>query len=176
MSTRIRFRALAAFFAVTTGALVLTAAPAQAEPRDNPGQSCWLDTSTSITRCFADEAALQDAVADSGGILVEEGEDLAARRPAGLLTNFVIARLYDGGGYTSSTFVITNLSSTICSTSSVSGNLPAFNDVTSSFHSYFGCSTRIYENNGSGGAGYGWFVDAASVGALNNLASSYNVT
>jgi len=52
MSTRIRTRALAAFIAVTTGALVLLASPAQAAPRGNPGQSCWLDSGTGITPMF----------------------------------------------------------------------------------------------------------------------------
>ncbi len=174
MSTRIRTRALAAFIAVTTGALVLLAGPAQATTRDKPGQSCWLDSGTGITRCFADEAALEDAVADSGRVLVEEGS--TARLAAGVLASFVIARLYDGASYTSSTFVITNPSSTICASSSVSGELPAYNDRVSSYHSYFGCSTKIYANNGGGGASFGWFVDAASVGALDNLASSYNIT
>ena len=175
MSTRIRTRALAAFFAVTTGALVLLAAPAQAETKDAPGQSCWLDTGTGITRCFATEEALEGAVAASGRVLVEE-EDVAARRPAGLLASFVIARFYDGAGYTSSTFVITNPSSTVCAGAGMAGDLPAFNDRVSSYHSYFGCSTRIFANTGGGGASFGYFVDAASVGALDNLASSYSIT
>jgi hypothetical protein len=174
MSTRIRTRALAAIFAVTTGAFVLIGAPAQAASGGNPGQSCWLDSGTGVTRCFADDAALRDAVADSGRVLVEQGS--AARLPAGLRASFVIARFYDGAGYTAGTFVITNPSSTVCATSNVLGNLPAFNDKVSSFHSYFGCATRIYENNGQGGAGYGWIVDAPGVGGLDNLASSYNIT
>lgn len=176
MSNRIRTRVLAAIIAVTTGALVLIAGPAQAAPHGKPGEACWLDSGTGITRCFADEAALEDAVAASGRVLVEEDSSFAARQPAGVLASFVIARFYDGSSYTSSTFVITNPSSTVCASSSVLGNLPAFNDRVSSFHSYFGCTTRIYENNGQGGAGFGWFADAATVGALDNLASSYNIT
>ncbi|MEQ1737367.1 MAG: hypothetical protein ABL886_13305 [Rhodoglobus sp.] len=176
MSTRIRTRALAAILAVTTGALILIAAPAQADTKKDADGACWLDTSTDVTLCFDDEAALQDAVADSGHYLVEEGDDLAARGPAGLLASFVLVRFYDGAGYTSTTFVITNPSSTICASSSVSGNLPAFNDRVSSYHSYFGCTTKIFENNGGGGASFGYAVDAPGVGALNNLASSYNIT
>lgn len=174
MSTRIRTRALAAFFAVTTGALILIAAPAQAGSRDNPAESCWLDSDTRIVQCFADEEALQDAVADSGRVLIEEGT--AARLPAGTLAAFVLIRFYDGAGYTSSTFVITSPSSTACTAGTVSGDLPAFNDRVSSYHSYFGCSTKIFANTGQTGAGYGYFVDAPSVGALDNLASSYSAT
>jgi len=106
---------------------------------------------------------------------VEESSFSAARLPAGLKASFVLVRFYDGGGYSGGTFVITNASSTACSGPAITGNLPSFNDKVSSFHSYFGCTTRIYENNGGGGSGYGWFVDAASVGALDNLASSYNI-
>jgi hypothetical protein len=175
MSTRIRTRALAAFIAVTTGALVLIAAPAQAATRDKPGQSCWLDTGTGITRCFDDEAALEDAVAAAGRVLVEEDSKLLASRPAGLLASFVLTRFYDGTSYTSSTFVITNPSSTACASSIITGDLPSFNDRVSSYHSYFGCTTKIYANNGGGGSAFGWFVDAASVGALDNLASSFNI-
>jgi hypothetical protein len=176
MSIRIRTRALAAFFAVTTGALVLIAAPAQAAPGGNPDQSCWLDSDTGVVRCFTDEAALQDAVAATGHVLVEEGSALSDRQPAGVLTTYVIARFYDGGGYTSSTFVITSSSSTVCASGSVSGDLPAFNDRVSSFHSYFGCSTKIFQNTGGGGSSFGYAVDAASVGALDNQASSYSIT
>jgi hypothetical protein len=176
MSTRIRTRALAAFFAVTTGALALIAAPAQADTPDKPGQFCWLDTGTGITRCFDDEAALEDAVADSGRVLVEEGSSDAARRPAGVLAGFVIARFYDGAGYTGSTFVVSNPSSTICAASSVAADLPLFNDRVSSYHSYFGCTTKIFANTGGGGASYGYAVNAPGVGALDNLASSFNIT
>jgi hypothetical protein len=179
MSTRIRTRALAAIFAVTTGALALIAAPAQADTKDT-SEACWLDLGTGVTRCFDDEAALEGAVADSGSVLVEEDSaeaaSLTADRSAGLRAAYVIARLYDGASYTGGTFVITNPSSTICASSSVSGNLPTFNDRVSSFHSYLGCSTRIYEHNGSGGAAFGWFANAATVGALDNRASSFNVT
>ena len=174
MSIRIRTRAIAALFAVTTGALVLIGAPAQAASGGSPGQSCWLDSGTGVVRCFTNDAELKSAVAAAGQVLVEEGS--AARLPAGLRAVFVIARFYDGAGYTSGTFVVTNPSSTVCSSSSVSGDLPAFNDKVSSYHSYFGCTTKIFQNNGGGGASFGWVVDAPGVGGLDNLASSYNIT
>jgi len=174
MSVHTRIRALAAIFAVTTGALVMSAAPAHAAPSGRSGDACWLDSSTAVTRCFADEAALEAAVAESGRILIEE-DSLSARLPAGVLASFVLVRFYDGGSYTGATFVITNASSTACSGPAITGNLPAFNDKVSSFHSYFGCSTRIFENNGSGGAWFGYVTDATGVGVLDNLASSYSI-
>jgi hypothetical protein len=176
MSTPIRNRALAAFFAVTTGALVLIAAPAQAAPGGDPVQSCWLDSDTGIVRCFDDEAALTDAVAATGHVLVEERSALSARQPAGVLASFVIARFYDGGGYVGATWVVSSSSSTICTSGSVSGDFVGFNDRVSSFHSYFGCVTRIYQNTGGGGSFFGYVADAASVAPLDNQASSYNIT
>lgn len=175
MSIRIRTRALAAFIAVTTGALVLLAAPAQAAPGGNPVQSCWLDSDTGVVRCFANEEALEAAVAATGHVLVEEGSALAARQPAGVLAMFTIARFYDGASYGGATFVVSNMSSTVCASGSVSGDLPSFNDKVSSFHSYFGCSTKIFQNTGGGGSSFGYAVDAASVGALDNLASSFTI-
>jgi len=176
MSTRIRTRALAAFFAVTTGALLLLAAPAQAEPRGNPGQTCWLNSDTGVVRCFTDESALEASLAATGHVLVEEGSALAARQPAGVLAMFTIARFYDVAGYGGATFIVSNSSSTVCASGSVSGDLPTFNDKVSSFHSYFGCSTKIFQNTGGGGSSFGYAVDAASVGALDNLASSFSIT
>ncbi|MEO5921669.1 MAG: hypothetical protein ABIQ01_11065 [Pseudolysinimonas sp.] len=174
MSTRFRTRALAAIFAVTTGALALIATPAQAGPRDDPDRSCWLNADTSVVQCFADEEELVDAVTDTGRVLIEGGT--AARLPAGLRALFVLTRFYDGGGYTSGTFVVTSASSTTCVSGSVSGDLTGFNDKVSSFHSYYGCQTKIFANTGSSGASFGLIADAASVGALDNLASSFLIT
>jgi hypothetical protein len=176
MSTRIRTRALAAFFAVTTGALVLIAGPAQAESKENPAEACWLNADSGVVRCFADEEALQDAVATSGRVLIEEDSAVAARSDADLRASYVIARFYDGGSYSGATFVVSVGSSTACASGTVSGDLLAFNDKVSSFHSYFGCTTRIFQHTGGGGSFFGYISDAASVAPLNNQASSYSIT
>jgi hypothetical protein len=175
MSTRIRTRALAAFFAVTTGALLLVGAPAQAASKDSP-DACWLNADSGVVRCFSDEEALHAAVVKSGSILIEEDSALAARPPAGLRASFVIARFYDGGSYTGGTFVVSVGSSTACASGTVSGDLSAFNDKVSSFHSYYGCTTRIFQNSGGGGSFFGYIADAASVAPLDNQASSYSIT
>ncbi len=180
MSTRIRTRALAAFFAVTTGALVLIGAPAQAASAGDPGQSCWLNADTGVTRCFSDEEALQDAVADARPRPVEEGSALARTPPAGLRASFVIARFYDGAGATpAAPSSITIGSSTVCAIGLGLGRpagvqrqgvvvplvLRMLDDASS-------------QNNGGGGAsfGSGTSTHAASVGPLDNLASSYSIT
>lgn len=174
MSVQTRIRALAAIFAVTTGALVLIATPAQAASSGRSDDACWINADTGVTRCFVDDDTLQDAVAASGAVLVEEGT--AARLPAGILATYVLARLYDGTSYTGASATVTSSNSAICTTGpGVTGNLPSFNDRTSSFHSYLGCVTRLFANNGQSGAWYGYATDAPTVGGLDNLASSFSI-
>jgi hypothetical protein len=179
MSISTRSRALAAFFAVTTGALLLLAGPAQAAASDKgSGDACWANADTGITQCFADEAALSDAVTEqTGTVLVEEDSAYASRGGASVLATFVLARLYENASYLGASTIVTSSSSTICSAGAgVLGNFPAaWNDRISSFHSYFSCSTRIYVNVSQGGTWFGYSIDAPGVGALDNVSSSYKL-
>jgi hypothetical protein len=182
MSSTIRIRALAAIIAVTTGALLITAGPAQAGsmPKSDSGGGdvCWSTPETAILQCFDDESALADAVFEqTGTVLVEEGSDVASRSSAGLLATYVLARLYENASYGGSAYLVTSGSSATCTTGSgLSANLPgAWNDRVSSFRSYYSCSTRIWENSGQSGAWFGYSVNAPGVGALNDEASSYRV-
>jgi hypothetical protein len=180
MSGTTRIRVLAASIAVTTGALLLAAGPAHgagADRADSPGGVCWSASATAAVQCFADDASLAEAVREqTGTVLVEEGPG-SASRSAGLLATYVLARLYEHASYGGAAYLVTSTSSATCTTGpGLSANLPAaWSDRISSFRSYFSCTTRLAANAGQGGATYGYFVDAASVGALNDQASSYRV-
>jgi hypothetical protein len=181
MSSTNRFRALAAFLAVTTGALLLVGGPAQAAAgsgKDALDDVCWINADTDVVQCFADEAAFQDAVAEqTGTVLVEEGSDLASRASAGILATYVLARLYENPSYGGASTTVTSTNSAICSAGGgVAGNfLAGWNDRVSSFHSYFSCVTRIYLHAGQSGTWFGYAIDASSVGALDNVSSSYKL-
>ena len=180
MSSTNRIRALAAFFAVTTGALLFAGGPTQAATAsDDAGDDvCWINADTDVTQCFDDEAAFEDAVLEqTGTVLVEEGSELASRGGAGILTTYVLARVYENASYGGASTTITSTNSAICSAGSgVIGNFPAlWNDRVSSFHSYFSCATRIYVNTGQSGSWFGYSIDAPGVGALDNQSSSYKL-
>jgi hypothetical protein len=158
---------IAAVLLATTAIIGTTAAPAWADA----GTVCWADADTAITQCFADEEALAAAVYEqTGTVLLDEGQ--SAR---GLLTTYVLARLYTDAGYSGSALLVTSTNSALCATSSVSANLTgAWNDVVSSFHSYFSCTTHLFENTGGGGAAVSG-ADLSSLGVMNDRASSYRV-
>lgn len=182
MSSTTRLRALAALFAVTTGALLIAGSPAQAaaSARADSGRSevCWSAPGSTAVQCFTDDAALAAAVFEqTGTVLVVEGSGFALRLQAGVLATYVLARLYEDASYGGTAFVVSSSSSATCTTGGgTQANLPAaWIDRISSFRSYFSCTTRLAENFAQGGNLYGYFVNAASVGVLNDEASSYRV-
>ena len=181
MSSTTRIRALAAIFAVTTGALLIAGGPAQAADSartGSTGEVCWSEPKSGALECFADEAKLAEAVfTQTGRILVEEGSGLASRPTAGLLASYVLARLYEDPSYGGTAYLVLSPSSTTCTTGSGKWeNLtPGWNDRVSSFRSYFSCTTRVYEDANLLGTWFGYSVNAPGVGALDNEASSVKV-
>jgi hypothetical protein len=165
---KMHMKGLATALLVIAGALG-TAAPAAAAE----GDECWIDGTTGIARCYADEQDRRDAVQRiTGRVLVEEGESVQLR---GALATYTLARFYENASYGGASTIVTHSSSTICSTGSLSNNLlAAWNDRISSFHSYYGCTTRLYENTGLGGASIAG-TDLASLGVMNDRASSYKL-
>ncbi|HWM32895.1 MAG TPA: hypothetical protein VNR36_01515 [Pseudolysinimonas sp.] len=166
---------IAAVLLASTIIVLSTAAPAAAgetDTRDEPSRVCWTAPESEGVTCFADEETWKDAVYEqTGRVVLEEGE--SAR---GLLATYVIARLYQDASYGGSVYAITSTSSTICSTGSVQANLPAaWSDVVSSFRSYLGCTTTLYENTGQGGASISG-TNVTSLGSMNDKASSYRVS
>jgi len=179
MSSTIRIRALAAFFAVTTGALLITAGPAQATGSARAGfgdEACWLNVDTSILQCFDDEDAMSEAIVEQTGTALADPEaGFASRSSAGTLAATLLVRFYADPNYLGDVLTITSASSTICTTGGgLNQDLAGvWNNRVSSFKSYNSCSTRVYENVSQGGAWFGFSVNAPGVGALDNAASSF---
>jgi hypothetical protein len=156
--------------------LGVAAAPAYADDGATKTAACWVDTDRDVTQCFASAGAMQDAVrAQTGGTLVRQTSALA--RPAAVLAIYVIADLYTNASYGGTVTSITSGSSTICTTGTGKlGNLSGVsNNSTSSFKSYLGCVTTLYDGTGQSGSSYGPAVNAAGLGAFNDLASSYKI-
>ncbi len=180
MSSTTRIRALAAFIAVTTGALFFAGGPAQAASptRADVGDDvCWANADDGRFQCFPDEAAFAEAVAEqTGTVLVDPSSRLTSRPAAGVLATYTLARFYEDASYLGSSVAVTSTNSALCSTGSISGNFSVlWNDRVSSFRSYHSCSTRVYEDAGQAGTWFGYSVNAPGVGALNDEASSYRV-
>lgn len=175
MSISTRTRVLAAIFAVTTGALMLISGPAQA----GSGETCWLDSDTGVTQCFADEAALENAIAEqTGAVLVETQSAPSARSAAGTAAVYVVLRFWDGTSYTSTELVITTSNSAVCTSGSgiIANSMPAgWNDRVSSFKTFLSCVTRVYRDTNLGGDFYGYATNAPSLAGLNNQVSSYRL-
>ncbi len=178
MSSITRNRALAAFFAITTGALLITAGPVHASGSARAGEgdlACWLDADTSVMQCFDGEDAMKDAIVDQTGSALADPAAGYSSRSAGLLTNYPLVTFYANAGYSGDSVTVTSTSSTICTTGpGVQNNLTGiWNDRVSSFLSYNSCSTRIWQNAGLTGSWFGYAVNAPGGGALDNAASSF---
>jgi hypothetical protein len=175
MSSTIRIRALAALFAVTTGALLFAGGPAQA----GSGEACWHDTDTRITQCFADEASREDAITEqTGAVLVEAESALSARSAVGTAAVFNLLSVWDGASYTSTSLIFTTSNNTICTTGSGMDidSMPAgWNDRVSSFKTHLSCVTRAYEDSNQGGSFFGYATNAPNLGALSNEVSSFRL-
>jgi len=170
-------RIAAALFAI--GVLTSTAAPAWAGDGDESAKSgdvCWVNADTGYSACYANETALHAAVLkQTGTVLVEEGS-VAARGEVVALASYIVARLYDGASYTGTSMIVSSGSSTICVSGSVqAATMPAgWDNRVSSYHSYYGCQTRIHEDTNYNGLSQ-TAADDGSLGTLNNETSSYKV-
>ena len=79
-----------------------------------------------------------------------------------------------GYGYGGAFFQITNSSSCTGSTTWYFGPLRnvGWSGRVSSFKSFSGCSTKLWEGDAYTGASYGYAVDASSLGGMNDRAGS----
>ena len=167
---------VATFFA--TAILTTTATPAWAEEADAGGGVCWMPVQTGITQCFADEAAMAEAIFEqTGTVLVEPGSP-QARSAGGVvaLASYAVAKLYENASYGGAYVTVSAPSTTYCTTSSISVSpMPSgWNDRVSSVESSYGCQVRLFSDSGYSGSA-ATYTDASSLGAMNNVTSSYRV-
>lgn len=178
------FGAAIVAIAVFSGGVAL-AAPASATASD----VCWFSIDTGQTQCFADEAALEAAVlAQTGttlvlapGAVTPLGRMTAATgvvTPAAVAATYIVATFYESASYGGGSVSITSASSSLCTSFNYTGNsMPTgWNDRVSSFHSYGTCKTRLARDANQGGTLYGPVANAASLGSMDDQASSYFIT
>jgi len=145
-----------------------------------PVPSCSYDLGTQTLVCVDAGEDLNAAVlaqahlrvvapAESGG-----AASRAALAPAGVQTTYVQSQLYDDANYGGSFFQITNSSACNGSTTWYFGPLGnvGWSGRVSSFKSFSGCSTKLWQGTAYSGASYGYAVNAASLGGMNDQANS----
>lgn len=161
-----------------TAILTATATPAWAEEADAGGDVCWMPVQTGITQCFADEAAMAEAIFEQTGTVLVEPGSAQARSAGGVvaLASYTVAKLYENASYGGGFLTVSAPSTSYCTTSSISVTPMAsgWNDRVSSVQSFYGCQTRLFTNTGYGGTA-GTYTNAASLGAMNDVTSSYRV-
>lgn len=183
-STRAR-RLLASGVAVAALSIGLvsiggTANAATAGESAAPGQSCSYDLGTGTLVCVDAGEDLNEAVLERAHLRVVAPADargvtsLAAFATAGVQTTYVQSQLYDDANYGGSFFQITNSSACNGSTTWNFGPLGnvGWSGRVSSYKSFSGCSTKLWQGTNYSGASYGYAVNAASLGSMNDQANS----
>lgn len=172
----------AAIAALSIGLLSVggTANAATAEQTAAPAQSCSYDLGTGTLVCVDAGEDLNEAVLEQAHLRVVAPVDargvtsLAAFATAGVQTTYVQSQLYDDANYGGSFFQITNSSACNGSTTWNFGPLGnvGWSGRVSSFKSFSGCSTKLWQGTNYSGASYGYAVNAASLGSMNDQANS----
>jgi hypothetical protein len=138
------------------------------------GDHCSLNLDTNVMVCANTERALPEAVQNLTGFTqLDATQQAAAKGAATTLTTYVIGAIYDGVSYGGASLNITT--SGTCATGQYNYyDLGAigWDDRISSFRSYAGCRTSLWENINETGAKYGPYGSLSAIGIMNNNASS----
>ena len=176
---------LVAAFAVTGGAAA-NASPPDPSSTDPASQSCWLDASTQESLCVPTGEDLIAAVQDEAGITLViptgtsvSGHVLTAGRnaaallaPASTQVATVVSGIYDDVNYGGGSFFLTT-GGTGCNWTLTNLGTYGWNDRASSFKSFAGCHTALWQNINFGGTHIGYSTNVASFGSFNDQASSW---
>lgn len=163
--------------------LVSVGSAANAATPDRAGtqaRSCSYDLGTGSLVCVDAGEDLNEAVLEQAHLQVvaPDGAGGAAARaafaPAGVQATYIQSQLYDDANYGGSFFQITNSSACNGSTTWNFGPLGnvGWSGRVSSFKSFSGCSTKLWQGTSYSGASYGYAVNAASLGSMNDQANS----
>lgn len=177
-----RLAASALSIAVLSIGFVSVGGAANAAPVEQVSEekSCSLDLGTNSLVCVAVGDDLNKAVLEQENLVVVSpigALGITATRasaPAGALATTVQARLYSDANYGGAYFQVTN--STTCNGSTIWYYGPLSNvgwsSKVSSFKSFSGCSTKLWQGGNYTGASYGYAVNAATLGAMNDVGNS----
>lgn len=163
---------------------VAVGGPANAATPASPSQkSCSLAVDTGELVCVPYGEDLNAAVLKQTGLVVVTPGSASTRSsivaPSITAATVVVSQLFESKNYTGPMFQITGSSGCDVSTITYSiSNLATygFDNQVDSFKSFSGCTTKIWEFTSFGGAGYGYYVNATTVYALGDKASSVKVT
>jgi hypothetical protein len=170
-------------FTLIGGGAASASSPRSGTP-DPSTTSCWVDVSTNHSLCVAagDDliAAVQNddgvtlvipAGTNVGGLTVSAARSAAASLvPASAQTATVVSAIYDDINYGGGTLLLTG-----ASCNSYISNLGTYgwNDRASSFKSFAGCDTALWQNISFGGTHVGYTTNDPSFGSFNDQASSW---
>ncbi|MDQ1548180.1 MAG: hypothetical protein QOH69_3084 [Actinomycetota bacterium] len=178
--------ALVAAMTVTGGAAA-NASPPDPTSTDPSTQSCWLDVSTQQSLCVPTGEDLIAAVQNEAGVTlvvptgtsvsgetVTEGRNAAALfSSASTLSATVVSGIYDDINYGGGSFFLTT-GGTGCNWTLTNLGTYGWNDRASSFKSFAGCKTALWQNINFGGTHIGYTTNLASFGSFNDQASSWH--
>ncbi len=178
--------ALVAAMTVTGGAAA-NASPPDPTSTDPSTQSCWLDVSTQQSLCVPTGEDLIAAVQNEAGVTLVvptgtsvSGETVTAGRNAAALfssastqTATVVSGIYDDINYGGGSFFLTT-GGTGCNWTLTNLGTYGWNDRASSFKSFAGCKTALWQNINFGGTHIGYTTNLASFGSFNDQASSWH--
>lgn len=178
-----RFLASALSIAALSIGLVSVGGAANASPSEQKmveAQSCSFDLGTGSLVCVAVGEDLNQAVLEQQNLIViapsgaRGATSSRAAAPAGALATTVQTQLYSDANYGGAYFQVTNSAACNGSTTWYYGPLSnvGWSSKVSSFKSFSGCSTKVWQGGNYTGASYGYAVNAASLGAMNDLANS----
>jgi hypothetical protein len=176
--------ALVAVFTLS-GAGVANATPPNSGTTATPTQSCWIDASTQESLCVPTGEDLVAAVQAEDGVsisvpagtgvsgveITQAHLDAAQLSTASASSEIAVSILYDDINYGGGSVVLT--SNTGCD-AGLSSLVPyGWNDRASSFKSYNGCLTALYQNINYSGTRVGYSSSKASFGSQNDQGSSW---
>ncbi len=179
--SRRSFAALAATLLTLGAASVFAPAAHATEP--DPTESCWQELDTGKSLCVDASENLADAVYATYGIVLTTADRSLAPAATRLSTSAAVTALastvigvfYEDASYGGASFAA-SVSQNGCN-GYVHGYADlsplGWNDRISSFRSYAGCRTTIFEHASYGGSTYGPYTNSSYVGAaMNDKASS----
>jgi hypothetical protein len=176
---------LVAAFTVTGGAAA-NASPPNPSTTGSGTQSCWLDVSTQQSLCVPSGQDLIAAVQDQdgitlfvpvgttiGGVTQTAGRAAAEQlSPASADVDTIVSGVFDDINYGGGVLYMSTPGSG-CAWSISNMGVYGWNDRASSFKSFAGCKTALYQNINFGGTHVGFATNDASFGSFNDQASSW---
>lgn len=176
--------ALAAVFTLSGGGAANASSP-NPDGSAAATQSCWIDASTQQSLCVPTGDDLLAAVQNEDGItinipagalvsgnLVTQAQSLSATLTVGVAdTTEAVSIIYDDVNYGGGSLIMT--SDTGCDAGIPSLVPLGWNDRASSFKSYNGCLTALFQNINYGGVREGYDSSKSSFGSQNDQGSSW---